>query len=113
MRGDDKLLSNLYQNATAFIFPSLYEGFGIPPLEAMANKCPVISSNTSSMPEVIGDAAEYFNPNSIENLIYAIEKVVLSDIRKKELTQLGLDRIKRFSWEKCSNQTLSIYKTLL
>ena len=113
MRGDDKLLSNLYQNATAFIFPSLYEGFGIPPLEAMANKCPVISSNTSSMPEVIGDAAEYFNPNSIENLIYAIEKVVFSDIRKKELTQLGLDRIKRFSWEKCSNQTLSIYKTLL
>ena len=73
----------------AFIFPSLYEGFGIPPLEAMANKCPVISSNTSSMPEVIGDAAEYFNPNSIENLIYAIEKVVFSDSNNESAGYCG------------------------
>lgn len=113
MKGDDSLLANLYQNAIAFIFPSFYEGFGIPPLEAMANKCPVISSNTSVMPEVIGNAAEYFNPDSVENLMYAIEKVVFSDIRKKELIQLGLDRVKLFSWKKCSNQTLSLYKTLL
>ncbi len=61
--GDDDLLGGFYGSAKAFIYPSLYEGFGIPPLEAMAHQCPVISSNTSSMPEVIGSAGEYFDPN--------------------------------------------------
>tara|TARA_Y100001970_G_scaffold188729_1_gene229548 strand:- start:32366 stop:33469 length:1104 start_codon:yes stop_codon:yes gene_type:complete len=112
LTGDDNLLSSLYQNAQAFIFPSQYEGFGIPPLEAMINSCPVISSNTSSMPEVIDNAAEYFDPKSLDNLIYAIENVVFSDSRKKELIKLGQERVSSFSWEKCAKETLRLYQSL-
>jgi len=113
MNGNDNILYNLYQNAEAFVFPSLYEGFGIPPLEAMRNGCPVISSNTSSIPEVVGNAGEYFNPESVEEIIYAMEKVIFSNVRKKELIALGFQRSKMFTWKKCANETLSIYKTLL
>ena len=113
INGNDSILSNLYQNAEAFVFPSLYEGFGIPSLEAMLNGCPVISNNTSSMPEVIGDAGEYFNPESIEEMIYAIEKVIFSNARRAELIELGFQRTTMFSWKKCANETLNIYKTLL
>ncbi len=74
MLGSDEVLATLYQRAEAFIYPSLYEGFGIPPLEAMVNDCPVVSSNISSMPEVIGDAAIFFNPLSLEDMVMAIEK---------------------------------------
>ena len=109
--GDDNTLSNLYQNAEAFIFPSLYEGFGMPPLEAMSNNCPVISSNTSSMPEVIGDAGEYFNPTSAEDLISAIKNVLFSE-RREELVSLGLQRVGIFSWEKCAEETISVYERL-
>ena len=109
--GDDNTLSNLYQNAEAFIFPSLYEGFGMPPLEAMSNNCPVISSNTSSMPEVIGDAGEYFNPTSAEDLISAIKNVLFSK-RREELVSLGLQRVGIFSWEKCAKETISVYERL-
>jgi glycosyltransferase involved in cell wall biosynthesis len=111
--GDDDKLANYYCNATAFVFPSLYEGFGLPPLEAMAHDCPVISSNTSSMPEVIGDAAEYFDPKSEEQTVHAIENVVYSETRKKELIMKGRKRHKRFSWAKCSNETHEIYKQFL
>lgn len=111
--GDDEKLARYYYNATAFVFPSLYEGFGLPPLEAMAHDCPVISSNTSSMPEVIGDAAEYFDPKSEEQTVHAIENVVYSETRKKELIMKGRKRHKRFSWAKCSNETHQIYKQFL
>ena len=111
--GDDHILAQLYKNATAFIYPSLYEGFGIPPLEAMACHCPVISSNSSSMPEVIGDAGEFFNPNSIEDMACAIEKVVFSESRMRELKEKGQDRLKLFSWEKCAKETLAVYQKLV
>ncbi len=77
--GDDGVLGELYSNACAFVYPSLYEGFGLPPLEAMAHKCPVVSSNTSSMPEVIGEAASYFNPYNTEEMLAAIESVVYDE----------------------------------
>tara|TARA_X000000368_G_scaffold402024_1_gene375497 strand:+ start:2577 stop:3674 length:1098 start_codon:yes stop_codon:yes gene_type:complete len=109
--GNDNRLKNLYQNAEAFVYPSLYEGFGMPPLEAMSNDCPVISSNTSSMPEVIGDAAEYFNPESAEDLLKAIKNVIFSN-RKNELINLGSKRVKIFSWKKCAEETLSVYRRL-
>tara|TARA_X000000368_G_scaffold292307_1_gene232411 strand:- start:5659 stop:6756 length:1098 start_codon:yes stop_codon:yes gene_type:complete len=109
--GDDNTLKNLYQNAEAFIFPSLYEGFGMPPLEAMSNNCPVISSNTSSMPEVIGDAGEYFNPKSVEGLINAIKNVLFSN-RSEELVSLGQKRVEMFSWKKCAKETMSVYERL-
>ena len=102
---------NLYKNALALVYPSLYEGFGIPLLEAMSCKCPVISSNVSSIPEVVGDAGEYFNPKNIEEIREAIENVFYSNERIKELKTKGLEREKLFSWKKCAKETLAIYNS--
>ena len=113
LEGNDELLSTCYKNATAFIYPSLYEGFGIPPLEAMAHNCPVVCSNTSSIPEVVNNAGEYFDPFNIESMITAIEKVVMSENHKKQLIIKGQARLKYFSWDKCANETLGVYKKLL
>ena len=111
--GEDPLLGHLYDQAAAFIFPSLYEGFGMPPLEAMAYQCPVISSNTSSMPEVIGDAGAFFNPKAIGDMATAIERVVYSPSRTQDLIERGRKRINLFSWVSCANQTLDIYRSLV
>jgi len=111
--GDDDLLGSLYSTARSFVYPSLYEGFGIPPLEAMANQCPVISSKTSSMPEVIGEAAEYFDPTDTDDMKRAIENVVYSDSYIKKLQQSGKERLTFFSWNKCSRETLNIYKKVI
>ena len=111
--GDDTLLGQYYEAARAFVYPSLYEGFGIPPLEAMAHQCPVISSNTSSMPEVIGNAAEFFDPTHAQSVCLAIENVVYSDARSAELRHLGHHRLKAFSWQKCTAQTLGVYRAVL
>lgn len=110
--GDDTVLSRLYAGANAFVYPSLYEGFGLPPLEAMAHDCPVVSSNSSSMPEVIGSAGEFFVPTDINAMSKAIEAVVYSENRTKELINKGRERLKKFSWEKCADQTLAVYEGL-
>lgn len=110
--GSDQDLNLLYRQAAAFIYPSKYEGFGLPPLEAMAQQCPVVSSNTSAMPEVIGDAAEYFDPNDIDSIKSAIERVVFSEVRTIELIELGNKRISQFGWSVCAQKTLDVYKTL-
>lgn len=107
--GDDQRLSLLYSNARAFVYPSLYEGFGLPPLEAMASGCPVVSSNSSSMPEVIGVSGEYFVPSSIEDMRGAIERVAYSDQRRSELINLGFDNVSDFSWQSCAKRTLEVY----
>lgn len=111
--GDDQLLAKLYKSASAFIYPSLYEGFGIPPLEAMSHDCPVVCSNTSSIPEVVGDAAEYFDPADTENMRAAIERVVTSDSYGKSLIARGRERLKCFSWDRCAIETLDIYRKLV
>lgn len=111
--GNDEVLAHLYSNAAALIYPSIYEGFGIPLLEAMAYQCPVVCSNTSSMPEVAGNAAEYFNPYEVDSIVGAIESVVYSSEKSSSLISLGLTRIKLFSWEKCAKQTYEIYSSLL
>jgi glycosyltransferase involved in cell wall biosynthesis len=111
--GSDDLLWSVYRSARAFIYPSLYEGFGIPPLEAMSQNCPVISSNTSSMPEVIGNAAEYFDPNNINDMRWSIEKVVYSDSIISDLKSAGKIKLKAFSWSKCASETIDIYRSLL
>ena len=110
--GGDDLLGSLYNQASAFVYPSIYEGFGIPPLEAMAHRCPVISSNTSSMPEVIGAAGEYFNPTDIEDMRRAIEAVVFSTSRTDDLRRFGDRRLTEFSWDKCAQDTLNVYRLL-
>lgn len=111
--GNDKLLQSLYQSAHAFIYPSLYEGFGLPPLEAMANSCPVITSNTSSMPEVVGNAGCYFNPSDINSIDKAINDVVYNSKLRDKLISNGMIRLKEFTWEKCAQETLQVYKHVI
>jgi glycosyltransferase involved in cell wall biosynthesis len=106
-------INSLYQYASALIYPSLYEGFGLPPLEAMANGCPVISSNAGPLPEVNGGAAEYFDPYLSDDLCIAIERVVYDNIRTKELQNLGFDQIKKYSWERCASETVKLYRSLI
>ena len=79
----------------------------------MSYSCPVVSSNTSSMPEVIGNAAEYFNPESIDDMRQAIENVVYSSSRSDELIKAGKERCEIFSWKRCADETINIYKKLI
>lgn len=113
MGGGDDVLVSLYKQAVAFVYPSLYEGFGIPPLEAMAAGCPVICSNTSSLPEVVGDAAEDFNPLDEEAMLAAIENVLDSSSRRDALVEAGYNRCQLFSWQSCANSTLALYEEIL
>jgi glycosyltransferase involved in cell wall biosynthesis len=111
--GDDRILANLYQFASILVYPSLYEGFGIPPLEAMSFRCPVACSHTSSLPEVAGEAAEYFDPYDTESIRSAIETVVYSIDKSETLITRGLARLNLFSWEACAQQTNAVYASLL
>jgi glycosyltransferase involved in cell wall biosynthesis len=109
----DNDLAELYSKAIAFVFPSLYEGFGIPVLEAFASQCPAIISNTSSLPEIGGDAAVYFDPYSIDDMRNQIERVICSSSLQNEMNEKGKERIKLFSWEKCARETMEVYKSLI
>ena len=111
--GGDSILSGLYQGASLFVYPSLYEGFGIPPLEAMSFDCPVVCSNTSSIPEVVGDAAIFFDPMSINSIAKAMEAVVSNESIRERLIARGRERIKLFSWQRCARQTLEVYGKLV
>jgi len=111
--GDDGDLAYMYKMAAVFVYPSLYEGFGIPPLEAMSLACPVACSNTSSIPEVVGDAAELFSPDNTDEIIHSIMNIVSSNERKVDLVRKGLERCKLFSWDRCAKETHNIYKELL
>lgn len=111
--GGDEVLSSLYSNAEILVFPSLYEGFGLPPLEAMASGCPVVASNTSSMPEVIGNAGLLFDPASLDDISNTIESVVYSEALKANLREKGYDNIKDFSWQSCAEKTLGIYNKIV
>jgi len=102
-------LRDLYERAIVFVFPSLYEGFGIPVLEAFACGCPAVLANTSSLPEVGGDAAVYFDPHSIEGMRAVIEKVILSESLREELAEKGKQRARTFSWRKCAEETAKVY----
>jgi glycosyltransferase involved in cell wall biosynthesis len=113
LSGDDALLGHLYREAVAFIYPSLYEGFGIPPLEAMGFGCPVLCGKTSSIPEVVGDAGLYFDPNRVEAIADAMERVALSAELRLDLVARGNERVRQFSWERCAAETLDVYRDLL
>jgi glycosyltransferase involved in cell wall biosynthesis len=111
--GGDAVLAGLYRGASLFVYPSLYEGFGIPPLEAMSFDCPVVCSDASSIPEVVGDAAELFDPHSPDALGASIERVLGDEAWRRTLIERGRERIKLFSWERCARQTMDIYQGLL
>jgi len=102
-------LVRLYRRSAALVFPSLYEGFGQPPLEAMASGCPVACSNAASLPEVVGDAARLFEPESPEDMAAAVEEVLDSPT---EWAQRGLERARLFSWDECARQHEGIYREL-
>lgn len=111
--GSDSILDCLYQKAIAFVFPSLYEGFGIPVLESFACGCPVIVSNTSSLSEVAEEAAIYFDPTDKLSILNSIQKVINNDILRKQLINKGIERVKEFSWEKTVDKTKKIYEGVL
>jgi glycosyltransferase involved in cell wall biosynthesis len=103
-------LGHLMRGASVFVFPSLYEGFGIPSLEAMAANVPVICAKNSSLPEVAGDAALYFEGNDSLDLASKIKTVLWDDELRGSLIQKGIFRIQKFSWEKCAKETLDYLK---
>lgn len=110
---NDSQLLWLYSNAQAYIFPSLSEGFGLPGLEAMAHGCPVASSNATCLPEIYGNAAHYFNPNSTTDMINKIGEVLGNKQLRQELVANGYQQTKKYSWEKMTKKTLDIFNQVL
>ena len=96
----------IYNGASAFIFPSLYEGFGIPLLQAMACGTPIVASSAGSIPEIAGDAAVLFNPNDVKSMASAISRIILDNELRQNLIKNGFNIVKDFSWEKCARETL-------
>ena len=109
---DNEELSILYSSARCLLYPSLYEGFGLPILEAFSSGTPVICSNTTSMPEVAGDAALMINPESITEINYATLKLLTDSVLEKNLIKKGLMRAKKFTWAKTAEETLSVYRSI-
>jgi glycosyltransferase involved in cell wall biosynthesis len=109
----DKELNWLYAHSTAYIFPSLMEGFGLPGLEAMGQGTPVISSNATCLPEIYGDAAHYFDPTSTDDIVRAITEVLGNEKLQKKLAASGYEQIKKYSWKKMAEQTHAIYMKVL
>ena len=103
-----KDLPCFYSGAIAFIFPSIYEGFGIPVLEAMACGCPVIASNIPSVLEISANSCLYFNPINLDDIVYSMEKIIRDENLRKNLSIKGLDRVMDFSWRKCAQQTFDV-----
>jgi len=109
----DEQLAWLYQNARAYVFPSLMEGFGLPGLEAMLYGTPVVSSNATCLPEVYEDAAHYFDPKDIIQMADAINDVLTDKKLRDELVQKGFKQAKKYSWKRTAEQTLDVYKHVL
>jgi glycosyltransferase involved in cell wall biosynthesis len=111
--GNDTKLNRLYEEANLFVSTSLYEGFGLTPLEAMSNRCPVICSNIPIFKEILGNACEYTDSKNINNIKEIMEKVLKSKTKQKQLVQRGLKKIKKYSWNKCAFETAKIYKRIV
>jgi len=109
----DSQLEVIYQAARAYVFPSLYEGFGLPPLEAMAKGCPVLSSDRASLPEILGKAAVYFNPEDDDDLVVKVEQILSDDNFRQEMITRGLEKVKEYSWWECARETFAVYSEVL
>jgi len=105
-----EVLPLLYAGARALIYPALYEGFGLPPLEAMASGIPVITSSQSSLPEIVGDAGVQVHPHDLDGLAEAIRGLVEDDAEWNRRSVLGLERARMFSWERCAAATMDAYR---
>lgn len=102
-----------YQATAAFVFPSLYEGFGLPPLEAMACGAPVVASGVSSLPEVVGDAAMLVNPEKVFDIARGIREVLLDERLRARMIERGYQQVKRFSWERTAKEVLETYREVV
>lgn len=109
----DAELKWLYEHASAYVFPSLSEGFGLPGLEAMTHDCPVVSSNATCLPEVYGDAAHYFDPNDSQDMATKIEEVLSDQKLRQDLVAKGKKQITKYSWRRMAEQTLEVYQQVL
>jgi len=103
----------LYQGASAFVFPSLYEGFGLPVLEAFAAGVPVVCSNVTSLPEVAGDAALQVDPTDVVGLASAMEALVSDDALAQRMRDRGRNRAREFTWDRCAEQTLAVLRSMV
>ncbi len=112
-RLSDEELIEAYQGATAFIFPSLYEGFGIPPLEAQACGCPVIAAHAAAIPEVLGESAVYFDPYDIDDMALAMRRVLDDAVLRNELREAGLANAERYSWQRSAARVSCLLDTVL
>lgn len=106
---DDQALNQVYQNAFLYISPSYYEGFGLPSLEALTQGVPVVASWTGASPEILGEAALYFNPYDVEDMAQAISKVINDKSLREDLIKKGFEQTKKFNWQKCAEETLRAY----
>lgn len=112
-RMSDEQLAALYRNATVFVYPSLYEGFGFPPLEAMSVGCPALVSQTSALLEICGDAAFYFDPASVEDLASSLAHLLSNSALRHSKRQVGLAQVKRYTWQQTATETLAAYHAAL
>ena len=108
----DDEVARLYRGALALVFPSLWEGFGLPPLEAMASGCPVITSNVASLPEVCGDAVQYVDPTSVDSIRSAMERVIREPALREDLRGRGLERAKLFSWDRTAREVWQVLESI-
>lgn len=111
--GSDHALARAYRHARVFVYPSLYEGFGIPPLEAMMSGCVVACSDTSSLPEVVGDAAVTFAPDESDSIRSALEKAAFDETARARLRRDGFRRAGGFSWDRCASETAAVYRSVI
>src|SRR6202521_2614766 len=107
-----EVLRTFYDTAKIFVFPSLYEGFGLPPLEAMAHGTPVVTSNVSSLPEVVGNAAVLVNPENVFEIMRALLRVLLDQTVREKFKQRGYEQAKKFSWDASARQILGVYESV-
>lgn len=112
LTGDDDVLIRLYRHALALVYPSFYEGFGLPVLEAMSQGCPVLISNSSSLPEVGGMAARYFDPRSSEEFATQLQTVLDSEEVRRTMSESGHQQSLKFSWDRCAAETAAFYRDL-
>ena len=105
----DDELGSLYRNAALYVFPARFEGFGLPPLEAMLHGAPVAASDRGPLPEVLGDAAIYFNPDDLEQIAETMEKALVNQSLREEMKRKGAEQVKKYSWSKMAEETLKLY----
>ncbi|OGL66959.1 hypothetical protein A2856_00475 [Candidatus Uhrbacteria bacterium RIFCSPHIGHO2_01_FULL_63_20] len=110
---DDQAIAELYRHASLYLFPSRVEGFGLPALEAMSEGVPVAAARTSSLPEILGDAAVYFSPDDLEAMVEAMETALTDEPLRRSLRERGRERVRRYSWRRMAEETLQVYRSVV